>query len=144
METKAFDRDDLAAFLDHLPDRLNGLPLRHAIEARHPSFACDAFFDLLRDREMAVVRAADGPFPGLDAATAPFAYLRIMGTQEGQPAGYPSQALDLWANRLRDLAQRREVFLFVISGHKVANPAAAQALLDRLAKSGPPAGPSSG
>jgi uncharacterized protein YecE (DUF72 family) len=132
METKVFDRDDIAAFLDLLPDSLDGLPLRHAIEARHDSFACDAFLDLLRERGIAAIQSADGPYPQIDGPTAPFAYLRIMGTRDGEPEGYPPSELDRWADRLRDIAKDREVFLFVISGHKVANPAAAMALLQRL------------
>jgi uncharacterized protein YecE (DUF72 family) len=132
METKAFDRDDLAAFLDLLPDSVDGLPLHHAIEARHDSFACDAFLDLLRERGIAAIQAADGPYPQIDNPTAPFVYLRIMGTQEKEPEGYAPETLDRWADRLRIMAKDRDVFLFVISGHKVANPAAALALLQRL------------
>lgn len=132
MPTKAFDPDDIARFLDLLPDRLNGLPLRHAIEARHQSFDTEAFFTLLRDRGIAAVHAADSEYPELDHPTAPFAYLRIMGTTEGEAAGYPAEKLDRWAERVRQIATQREVFLFVISGHKAANPAAAQALLQRL------------
>lgn len=130
--TKPFDADDMAGFLDLLPDRLEGLPLRHAIEARHESFVCDAFATLLRDRGLAAVQAADSSYPEIDAATAPFAYLRIMGTVAGEEHGYPAKDLDRWADRIRDIARQRELFLFVISGHKVANPAAALALLRRL------------
>jgi len=68
----------------------------------------------------------------IDAETAPFAYLRIMGTRENEPLGYSEADLDRWATRLRDIARTRDVFLFVISGHKIANPAAARALIDRL------------
>ncbi len=130
--TRQFDAGDMAGFLDLLPDRLEGLPLRHAIEARHESFACDAFMTLLRDRGLAAVQAADSSYPEIDAATAPFAYLRIMGTVEGEEHGYPAKDLDRWADRIRDIARQRELFLFVISGHKIANPAAALALLRRL------------
>lgn len=130
---RVFDCADLAGFLDLLPDSLNGLPLRHAIEARHDSFRSPAFAALLSDRKIAVVRATEGPYPEIDADTAPFAYLRLMGTREGLPLGYPKDQLDRWATRLRRIAKEREVFAFVISGHKVANPAAAQALLQRLA-----------
>ena len=130
--TKKFDPDDMAAFLDLLPDRLKGLPLTHAIEARHDSFACDEFTTLLRDRGIAAIQAEDSDYPRIDAATAPFAYLRLMGTREGEPAGYPEAGLDRWADRLRDMARARDVFLFVISGHKAVNPAAAQALIRRL------------
>jgi uncharacterized protein YecE (DUF72 family) len=69
------------------PDRLEGLPLSHAIEARHDSFACDGFTTLLRERKIAAVQAADSDYPEIDAATAPFASLRIMGTREDEPAG---------------------------------------------------------
>ena len=130
--TKKFDPADMAAFLDLLPDRLDGLPLYHAIEARHESFACDEFTTLLRDRGVAGIHAADSDYPVIDAETAPFAYLRIMGTRENEPLGYSEADLDRWATRLRDIARTRDVFLFVISGHKIANPAAARALIDRL------------
>ncbi len=130
--TKKFDPADMAAFLDLLPDRLEGLPLSHAIEARHDSFACDEFTALLRDRGIAAVQAEDSDYPRIDAATAPFAYLRIMGTSEDEPLGYSDADLDRWAARLRDMARTRDVFLFVISGHKAANPSAAQALIRRL------------
>ena len=130
--TKKFDPADMAAFLDLLPDRLDGLPLYHAIEARHESFVCDEFTTLLRDRGIAGIHAADSDYPVIDAETAPFAYLRIMGTREGEPLGYSEADLDRWAARLRDIARTRDVFLFVISGHKAANPAAARALIDRL------------
>jgi uncharacterized protein YecE (DUF72 family) len=73
-----------------------------------------------------------------------------MGTQAKEAAGYSNAALDLWASRARawasgavpgDLqyveAQRadgkpRDVYLYVISGHKVLNPAAAVSLIQRL------------
>lgn len=55
-----------------------------------------------------------------------------MGTREAEPLGYSEADLDRWATRLRDMAAAREVFLFVISGHKAANPAAALALIQRL------------
>lgn len=130
--TQAFDCADLASFLDLLPDRLNGLPLRHAIEPRHDSFHAPAFAALLTDRGVAAVQGADGAYPEIDVATTDFAYLRLMGTQKDEPLGYPDRTLDRWATRLRRIARDRAVLAFVISGHKAANPAAAQALLQRL------------
>src|SRR6185437_10458306 len=47
--TKQFDEADFAAFLDLLPRKM-----RHVVEPRHPSFADNAFFKLLRDRNIAV------------------------------------------------------------------------------------------
>ncbi|MFO1201706.1 MAG: DUF72 domain-containing protein [Tabrizicola sp.] len=130
--TKAFDVDDLAGFLDFLPTWLNGLPLRHAVEARHASFHDPRFAELLRARGIPAVQAEDSDYPRLETPTAPFAYLRIMGTREDEPLGYAPSELDTWADRVRRMAKDREVFLFVISGHKAHNPVAAQALLERL------------
>ena len=81
-------------------------------------------------------------------ATAPFVYARIMGTSEDEPLGYSGAGLDTWAGRAKALAVGaapeglpllvpaeagdREVFLYVISGAKVRNPAAAMALLERV------------
>ena len=81
--------------------------------------------------------------------TAPFVYARIMGTREDEPAGYSVPALDAWAERARRWAEGaapsdletvapapvevgRDVFLYVISGAKPRNPAAAAALIERL------------
>ena len=46
MHTKKFDAGDIAAFFDLLPRELNGLPLRHAVEAGHESFDCAEFHAL--------------------------------------------------------------------------------------------------
>ena len=97
---------------------------------------------------MAIVLAADGEYPQIADATAPFAYLRIMGTRESEAKGYSEAELDRWAERLRALAAGeptdldtaapvadgtpRDVFVYVISGHKLRNPAAAMALIERM------------
>jgi uncharacterized protein YecE (DUF72 family) len=148
--TKRFDRDEIAAFLDLLPARAGGLALRHAVEARHESFVDPAFVALMRARGAAIVLAGDSKYPLIADQTADFVYARIMGTREGEPLGYAPGDLDLWARRARAMARGetpeglasaagapgagrpRDVFLFVISGFKPANPAAAQALIARL------------
>lgn len=147
--TKRFEAEDFAAFLDLLPGAVQGLPLRHAVEVRHPSFAVPEFVALARSRGVAIVLAGDSDYPAIPDATADFAYLRIMGTEAGHKAGYAPKALDLWAARARAIAageapegiaavadaahgRRREVFLFVISGEKPLNPLAALALRQRL------------
>lgn len=94
--------------------------------------------------------AGDSAYPQIADATAPFVYARIMGTQAGEELGYSGAALDLWAARARawargtapdglDYVERppargtpRDVYLYVISGHKVLNPAAAMSLIRRL------------
>nr|WP_210289656.1 DUF72 domain-containing protein [Chelatococcus caeni] len=149
--TKKFDPDDFAAFLALLPKSVDGLALRHVVEVRHDSFRSPDFMALLREHEVALVVAGDSKYPQIADVTAPFVYARIMGTSEGEDLGYAPAALDAWAERARAWAaggapddletvtrhvaapQGRDVYLYVISGHKVANPAAAMALIERLA-----------
>ena len=148
--TKRFERDDFAAFLDLLPRDVAGVPLRHAIEVRHPSFCVPEYVSLARQQQVAIVLAGDSEYPAIADLTADFAYLRIMGTEAAVETGYAPAALDRWAARARDLAAgrtpkdlpligdaapqggSRDVFLFVIAGHKAANPLAALALQSRL------------
>ena len=148
--TKQFDAADIDAFLALLPKSLDGLTLRHAIEARHESFRHPEFVAIARKHGVAIVTAADGDYPLFTDLTAPFAYLRIMGTTADHDAGYAPAALDAWAKRARALAEGkglgdlgepvaeaaaqapRDVFLFVISGEKQRNPAAAMDLIARL------------
>jgi uncharacterized protein YecE (DUF72 family) len=131
--TKKFDAEEIKAFLALLPDAVKGQRLRHAIEVRNPSFATPAFIELARKRGVAIVLAGDSAYPEIDEATAPFAYARIMGTVATQKAGYAAAALTRWAKRAQSLAAgSRDVYLYVISGAKERNPAAAQALIKRL------------
>ena len=56
-----------------------------------------------------------------------------MGTSADHVLGYSGAELDGWAAEARAIAATgRDLFLFVISGHKVLNPAAAMALIERL------------
>ncbi len=148
--TKRFDADDFAAFLKLLPKSVDGLTIRHAVEVRHESFKHPDFIALLREHGVAAVTAADSSYPQIADVTAPFVYARIMGTTEDEERGYSDAALDQWAARAKTWAAGgspkdlttvalplkgdggREVFLYVISGHKVRNPAAAMALIERI------------
>jgi uncharacterized protein YecE (DUF72 family) len=131
--TKRFDRDDFARFLDLIPDEQDGVPLRHALEPRHESFRDPAFYSLARARNMAIVFADDDEFPCIDEATAGFAYARLQRSVDHMPTGYDTTALDQWADKARVWAEGgRDVFVYFISGAKVRNPAAAQALIERL------------
>lgn len=151
MATKKFDPDDFAAFLKLLPKAVDGRAIRHAVEVRHDSFKSPDFVSLARAHDVAIVMAGDSAFPQIADTSASFAYMRIMGTSETEPNGYADAALDLWCKRAQAFASgavpeglqivsprdadrtRRDVFLYVISGAKLRNPAAAMALIDRLA-----------
>lgn len=134
---KEFDLGDLEAFFDLLPKQLEGRQIRHAIEVRNASFRTPQFAALARKYGVAIVLAGDSQFPQIEDTTAPLVYARIMGTSGSQPHGYSSQALDEWAARAGSwAADGREVFLYVISGFKARNPAAAMALIERVAQAG--------
>ncbi|MDR3450425.1 MAG: DUF72 domain-containing protein, partial [Alphaproteobacteria bacterium] len=59
MATKKFDAKDFAAFLSLLPEKQDGLALRHAVEVRHPSFACAEFVALCRAHNVAIITSGD-------------------------------------------------------------------------------------
>lgn len=150
MATKKFDADDFAAFLALLPHEVDGRALRHVVEVRHASFRNPEFVAMARDRGVAVALAADAKYPQIADITAPFIYARLMGTGASEALGYPPAALDLWAERAKQWSAGnqpagldwvsprpadgvgRDVYLYVISGEKTRNPAAARALIERL------------
>ncbi len=151
MPSKVFDADDFEAFFKLLPPSINGLSLRHAVEVRHESFQTGEFIALAREYGVAVVMGADSEYPFIADITAPFVYIRLMGTQEGEPLGYPAATLALWAKRAKTWAKgatpsglphlapalsatgKRDVFLYVISGNKVSNPGTAMSLIASIA-----------
>lgn len=130
---KRFERDDFARFLDLIPDEQDGMKLRHALEVRHDSFADPAFLDLARARNMAVIYADHDSFPRIEEQTADFTYARLQATVEEIETGYDAAALDGWAKQTKRWAKGgRNVFVYFISGAKVRDPAAAEALIARL------------
>lgn len=132
MATKKFNADDFGAFLKLLPKKQDGLALRHVIEVRSPTFATKAFYDLAKKHEVAIVYAKDEEFPNIDQPTADFTYARLMTTQEKLKNGISEAELDGFAKQLKKWAKRGDVFAYFISGAKVRNPAAAQALIKKL------------
>ncbi|WP_072386429.1 DUF72 domain-containing protein [Hyphomicrobium sp. CS1BSMeth3] len=150
MPTKKFDPVDFEGFLKLLPKSVEGHKIRHAVEVRHESFRVPEFVDMAREHGVAIVMAGDSEFPQIADVTAPFVYARIMGTEEKEKLGYSKKALDTWAACAKEWAagklpagldavtkqkadgKPRDVFLYVISGHKVHNPAAAMALIERV------------
>jgi uncharacterized protein YecE (DUF72 family) len=130
---RRFDRDDIAAFFELLPDELEGIALRHVIEPRHESFRDENFFALCRDRDVAIVFGDDDEFPCIDADTASFAYARLQRMREQVPTGYNEAALDAFAQRARGWRKEgRDGYMFMINGAKLRAPAAALALRNRL------------
>jgi uncharacterized protein YecE (DUF72 family) len=134
MGTKKFDPVDFEGFLKLLPREVGGVNLRHALEVRHESFKSPQFIDLARKYKAAIVFADDDDFPEIDEATADFSYARLMRTKEDVETGYSSKAIDGWAKRAKDWAKKGDAFVYFISGAKQHNPAAAQALIERVGR----------
>jgi uncharacterized protein YecE (DUF72 family) len=132
MANKKYDADDFEGFLKLLPKEAGGVRLRHAVEIRHDSF-CDAeFYGLARRHGVAIVYAKEESFPEIDEATADFTYARLMSSREDLENGLSPKELTHWARKAKTWAKRGDVFVYFISGAKVRNPAAAQALLKAL------------
>ena len=125
------DEAAFAAFIELLPDRVDGRSLRHVVELRRPKIRTDRAIDLLRRRRVGLV--VDDSRPDLEI-TADFIYVHLRGCSIDEPAGYPPEALDGWAQRLRKRSAHDacDCFVYFISGAKIRAPAAAQALLQRL------------
>jgi uncharacterized protein YecE (DUF72 family) len=122
------DRRDQAA-----PD---DRPLRHAMEARHPSFADPAFARIARAHGVAVVVAdTAGRYPVLREVTADFVYVRLHGDEELYASGYTDKALDRWAGDVRDwLGAGLDVYAYFDNDLKVRSPYDAMGLRERLAR----------
>ena len=130
---RRFDRDDIAGFIDLLPDKLDGITVRHAIEPRHHSFNDEKFFELCRARNVAVVFEDSDDYPCIEADTADFTYARLQRMNEEVETGYDDAALDSFAERARASQKGgRDAYIFMINGAKVRAPAAALALQKRL------------
>jgi uncharacterized protein YecE (DUF72 family) len=148
--TKRFELRRLRRGSDLLPEEQEGVKLRHAIEPRHESFVCAEFVELARAWGCAIVFADHAEYPMIADLTAPFVYARLQQSRADEPTGYAAADLDRWAGIARvwtageapdDLpyaapatgdAEARDLFLFFIAGAKERNPAAAQALIERL------------
>lgn len=149
--TKRFDPPDFEAFLELLPARADGLPLRHVMDVRHDSFKTPQYLALARRHGVATVLTESDDHPALFDPRGDLVYARIMRTESALPEGCAPRTLDALAECARLLQSGglpggmplveaaagsatgpREVFVFFIGGAKERAPAAAMALLRRL------------
>lgn len=153
----AFDADRLRAFFDLLPrstpaaaelaarhddkvseDRAcvssdHHGPVRHVLEARHPSFTRPEALDLLREHDIGcVVADSGGTWPEIDAVTSEVVYVRLHGHTELYASGYAPSSLDRWAERCREWSGRAEVFVYFDNDARGRAPYDAVSLLSRL------------
>ena len=151
MPTKRFDADDFEAFLKLLPDQVEGLPLRHVMDVRHESFKSPDYLALAKKYRVASVFTDSDDYPSFADLTTDFVYARLMRSDAKLKAGYAPKSLDEWAERAAQWAaggepadlprvgekpapkKARDVFIYFISSAKERNPAAAMALIERVA-----------
>jgi uncharacterized protein YecE (DUF72 family) len=129
---KEFDAKDVAGFLGLLPRKLDGRALRHALEVRDESFVDEALVEIAREHDVAIIESGDSKYPRIQARTAPFSYLRVMGSKASAPQGYAPTALARWRDHAQTLARDGDVYFYFISGAKERNPLAARALLELM------------
>jgi uncharacterized protein YecE (DUF72 family) len=148
--TKKYDPEDIAAFLELLPQKIEGLKLRHALEVRNESFRSSDFIAQVRKAGVAVVLADSQKYPLIADLSADFVYARLQDAKADVETGYSAKALETWATLAKawergeepdqfPLAapkgkplKSRDVFIYFINGAKERAPAAAEALLGRL------------
>jgi uncharacterized protein YecE (DUF72 family) len=117
------------------------LPLRHALEVRHPSLATEPAYALLREHDIALVVAdTAGRYPAVEVATSEFMYVRLHGADELYVSGYTDEALGRWAQKALSWARDgRDVFVYFDNDVKVHAPYDAMNLLARVAGRATPA-----
>ncbi|MGI2032007.1 DUF72 domain-containing protein [Rhizobium panacihumi] len=149
--TKKFEPDDFEAFLKLLPEKLEGLPLRHVVEVRHDSFKVPEFVALLQKYNIAPVCADHFDYPMIADVTADFVYARLQKGSDDIPTCYADNDMNAWADRLKTWAagdvpadltlvddgrkvkkQPRDVFAFFIHEGKVNAPQGAMAMAELL------------
>ncbi|WEX75859.1 DUF72 domain-containing protein [Sinorhizobium numidicum] len=149
--TKRFEPEDFEAFLKLLPEKQDGLKLRHVVEVRNPSFQAPDFVKLLEKHKAAVVLAEHADYPMIADVTADFVYARLQKGSDEVKTCYPPKELDLWAERLKTFAAGgepddleksapdrradntpRDVFAFFITSGKVNAPNGARELQKRV------------
>ena len=133
-----------------MPPKFGGRALRHVVEVRNDSFKKPTFIALARKFGVAIVYAEHDTYTEIADITSDFVYARLQKGDEKLASGYPSKALDAWADRAKTWAKGgepkdlprvdkkstvktpRDAFVYFIHEAKVRAPAAAMALIERL------------
>jgi uncharacterized protein YecE (DUF72 family) len=124
-----FTRDEAV-----LNDALNTLPEgRHCFEFRHPSWFCAPVYELLRAHgvALAIGHHPERSFQTFEL-TADWTFVRFHHGARGRRGNYSATELGEWAQRLRGLARRAEVFAYFNNdweGFAVRNALALRKLL---------------
>ena len=149
--TKRFEPDDFEAFLKLLPEKQDGLPLRHVLEVRHGSFAVPEFVALAARYGVTICYAHHHDYPEFADVTGDLVYARLQKGEDSVPTAYAPKELDRWAARAKAWAEGgqpddlpladpghkpakepRDVFVYIIHEGKIRAPHGAMALMERV------------
>ena len=135
MPTKQFVPEEVEAFVRLLPREVQGRPLTHVLDVRHPSFACEPYLQLLEKHGCTTVYTDSPKFPAIPHARCELAYLRLMRSEADCPTGYAPEALQPWAGGAKEwvaMGEQRRAFVFFINGAKERAPHAAVEFLRQI------------
>jgi uncharacterized protein YecE (DUF72 family) len=101
-----FDHDRVARFFDLLDPAF-----RYTVEARNQTFVCDAFYALLKERNIAwCISESAGRYPYDEAITADFLYLRLHGREKLYGSSYRDDELSVISDNLKNW--KREAYVY--------------------------------
>jgi len=126
--TLAFDAGLLSTFFSTLDPGL-----RYSVEARHESFVSEAFFSLLRQRNIAwCISETAGRYPYREAVTADFVYVRLHGREKLYASSYRDDELRDWKEKIKSWG--RETYVYFdndFEGHAPANASTLRAMFEK-------------
>ncbi len=123
--------------------------LRHAFEINHDSFRCQAFIDLLRAHDVALVCVDSATMPRMMDVTSDFVFCRLSDPADHPASFYDTAGLDTWARRINDWARgdeprdpqrvggaarsrKRDVYVYFDPSRKMRAPDHAMELIRRV------------
>lgn len=149
--TKKFDPVDFEGFLKLLPEKQDGVKLRHALEVRHDSFIDPEFVALARKYSAAIVYAHHDTYPEIVDITGDFVYARLQRGKDDNEHCYADAEMKRWAERTQEWAagkqpsdlpyadptstavqKPRDVFVYFIHEGKLRAPHGAMNLQQRV------------
>ncbi len=104
MATKKFEPEDFEDFLKLLPEKQDGIVLRHVVEVRHPSFIVPEFAALLEKYAVGLVVADHADYPLMADVTADFVYLRLQTGSDDVATCYDAARMTTWQKRIETWA----------------------------------------
>ena len=122
-----------------LEDFLDGLPVgaRYAVEVRHRSWLGSDLAEMLRERGVALTLIDYPRMPRMEAATADFSYVRLLGNRREFPVGHThlkkerDEDLRWWADLVgRFLEEGKTVFAYANNHYQNHSPSTLGRLLE--------------